>query len=295
MHAQAAVVLERPETFSPSIPTISFPKLDSFEVTADATHRAIWVTRRSDASASVTLSQLRETLAIDDALRQASDSCVKFKVLCSAQPGIFSLGGDLRLFRECIEEGRRDLLADYAALACRAIWNNVTALGARRVQSVALVAGEAQGGGFEAALSCNTLVAERGSSMGFPEPLFGLFPGMGAEILLATRVGADVARKLVSSSNRYKAEFLHEIGVVDYLVEAGTGIAHVKRILARSVSGSTESERMHAEARQARLEEIQLHAIETVAGQWLEQAMRLDSRNLRNMRYIIEMQGRRVA
>lgn len=295
MNAQVAVALERPETFSPSVPNIIAPKLDSFELTTDASNRAIWVARRSEASASVTLSQLRETLAIDDAISQASETDLRFKVLCSEQPGIFSLGGDLRLFCECIEQGKREVLEDYAALAIKAIWNNVSALVARRVAAVAIVAGEAQGGGFEAALSCNTLVAERGSSLGFPEPLFGLFPGMGAELLLATRVDAEVARKLVRSSNRYKAEFLHEIGVVDYLVDAGTGIPHVKRMLARALGGSKESERLHIEKRQARLDDIQLHELEAVVAQWLEQAVRLDTRNLRNMRYIIEMQGRRAA
>lgn len=295
MNAQVAVALERPETFSPSVPSIIVPKLDSFELTTDAANRAIWVARRSEASASVTLSQLRETLAIDEALCQASESGLRFKVLCSEQPGIFSLGGDLRLFCECIEQGKREVLENYATLAVKAVWNNVRALGACRVPALAIVAGEAQGGGFEAALSCNTLVAERGSSLGFPEPLFGLFPGMGAEILLATRVDADVARKLVHSSNRYSAEFLHEIGVVDYLVDAGTGIAHVKRMLARALSGSAESERLHIEKRQARLDKIQLHELEAMVARWLEQAMRLDPRNLRNMRYIIEMQGRRAA
>jgi len=295
MNAQVAVALEPQETFSPSVQNIIAPELDSFELTTDTSNRAIWVARRSEASASVTLSQLRETLAIDEVLSQASETDVRFKVLCSEQPGVFSLGGDLRLFCECIEQGKREVLEDYAALAIKAVWNNVSALGARRVPSLAIVAGEAQGGGFEAALSCNTLVAERGSSLGFPEPLFGLFPGMGAEILLATRVDAGVARKLVHSSNRYKAEFLYEIGVVDYLVDAGTGIAHVKRMLARALAGSKESERLHIEKRQARLDEIQLHELEAVVAQWLEQAVRLDTRNLRNMRYIIEMQARRAA
>ena len=53
------------------------------------------------------------------------------------------------------------------------------------------------GGGFEAALAGNVLVAERGTRLGFPEVLFGLFPGMGAYTLLRRRVDAVTAEKII--------------------------------------------------------------------------------------------------
>jgi DSF synthase len=50
----------------------------------------------------------------------------------------------------------------------------------RDVTTIALVQGDALGGGFETALSSNVLIAERSAKLGFPEILFNLFPGMGA-------------------------------------------------------------------------------------------------------------------
>jgi DSF synthase len=38
---------------------------------------------------------------------------------------------------------------------------------------------DALGGGFESLLSFNIIIAERGAKFGFPENIFGLFPGMG--------------------------------------------------------------------------------------------------------------------
>src|SRR3546814_13167359 len=61
---------------------------------------------------------------------------------------------------------------------------------------VALVDGDALGGGFELALACQTIVAESGVQMGFPEVLFGLFPGMGAYSLLSQRGSPKVAEPM---------------------------------------------------------------------------------------------------
>ena len=44
--------------------------------------------------------------------------------------------------------------------------------------TIALVQGDALGGGFECALSFDVLIAERSAKMGLPEVLFNLFPGM---------------------------------------------------------------------------------------------------------------------
>ena len=49
--------------------------------------------------------------------------------------------------------------------------------------------GECLGGGFEAALSSDLIIAERRSRFGFPEILFNLFPGMGAYSFLDRKVG----------------------------------------------------------------------------------------------------------
>ena len=48
-------------------------------------------------------------------------------------------------------------------------------------------------------LSFNVIIAERQAKFGFPEAMFGLFPGMGAYSLVARRVGAALAEEMMLS------------------------------------------------------------------------------------------------
>ena len=63
------------------------------------------------------------------------------------------------------------------------------------IMTVALVQGDAIGGGFEAMLTNDVVIAERDAKFGLPEILFNLFPGMGAHSFLrAPRRRAHGAR-----------------------------------------------------------------------------------------------------
>ena len=46
--------------------------------------------------------------------------------------------------------------------------------------TIALVQGDALGGGFECALAHDLIIAERSAKLGLPEVLVNLFPGIGA-------------------------------------------------------------------------------------------------------------------
>jgi DSF synthase len=295
MSAQAAVALERAATgaISSGVGTERLGK--AFEVTIDREAGALWCARTADASPSVTLPQLKEARAIDEKIASGAFGNLLFKVLASRQPGVFSLGGDLALFARCIETNDRAALAEYATLAARAVWANLSAFGRKRVRTIAVVQGETQGGGFEAALSCNTLIAERGTSFGFPEPLFGMFPGMGGELLLRSRMDADLSRRMVQSTNRYTAEFLHEIGVVDYLVEVGTGIVAAENLIEELLARPDGVAAMKTAARQAVLDGIEFSELFASVEAWTERAFRLTARNLRSMRYILEAQNRKLS
>ncbi len=60
--------------------------------------------------------------------------------------------------------------------------------------------GAALGGGFEALLSFDYIVAEQDATFGLPEILFGLFPGMGAHALLSRKLGSAQADRLIVSN-----------------------------------------------------------------------------------------------
>src|SRR5690606_6009332 len=94
------------------------------------------------------------------------------------------------------------------------------------------------GGGFELALSCQTIVAEEGVDMGLPEVLFGLFPGMGAYSFLCKRVPPQLAEKIILEGNIYSSEDMHAMGIVDVLVPRGEGVAAVEEIVRRQQRAS---------------------------------------------------------
>ena len=67
--------------------------------------------------------------------------------------------------------------------------------------TIGLAQGDALGGGFESLLSFDVLVAEKGAKFGFPEQLFGLFPGMGALTFMGRKLGFAKAEQLIRSAS----------------------------------------------------------------------------------------------
>src|SRR3546814_12298500 len=90
--------------------------------------------------------------------------------------------------------------------------------------TIGLVQGAAPGGGFEALLSFDYIVAERSATFGMPEIMFGLFPGMGAHALLSRKIGSAMADRLIVSNETYSAEAMYELGIVHQLAEPGDGL-----------------------------------------------------------------------
>src|SRR4029077_14680373 len=124
----------------------------------------------------------------------------------------------------------RGSLLDYARQCVRGVHAFHQGLGGR-AHTLALVQGGALGGGFEAALSCHTIVAEEGVGMGLPEVLFDLFPGMGAYSFLCQRISPHMAERMMLNGQVYSSEELHKLGLVDVLVPKGEGVRAVHEVI----------------------------------------------------------------
>ena len=151
---------------------------------------------------------------------------VNYHVLDSHAHGVFSLGGDLSLFLDCIKNKDKFTLMEYATSCIAAIYPIIDDFGLP-ITTISLVRGNALGGGFEIALSGDVIIAERSSQMGFPEILFNCFPGMGGFQLLANKIGLNKAKKIIENGKLHSAEELYELGVVDVLADDGCGEAAV--------------------------------------------------------------------
>lgn len=213
-----------------------------------------------------------------------------YQVLCSSMPGVFNLGGDLAHFMALIRTGDRDSLAEYA-ISCIDILYQSAVSYALPFTTIALVQGETLGGGFEAALSANTLIAEKGARFGFPETAFGLFPGMGAFSFLARRLSPTLAKRIIASGKVYTAKELYGMGVVDILVDDGRGkeavYEYIEHRRGRN-AGYLGLERIVDQYHPLPYSELR-DAVEV----WVDTAMKLSDRNLRMVQYLLGAQQRR--
>lgn len=212
-------------------------------------------------------------------------------VLASDDPNVFNLGGDLALFLKLIRSGNRGRLLDYARL-CVEVAYNFSRLYEDRVHSIAVIQGDALGGGFEAALCCHTIIAEEGAGMGFPEVLFDLFPGMGAYTFLTRRVPAAKAERMMLDARTYPVEELLEMGVVDYVVPKGEGQQFARELIRKHKRMGNALRSMNS-VRQAS-KPVSLDELLAVTTEWVDAAMRLNERALRTMERLVRAQQRRA-
>lgn len=214
---------------------------------------------------------------------------VRYGVLASRNPRVFNLGGDLALFRSAIAKSDRTALLAYGEKCVDDLypWYRNCDLD---MTTIALVQGDALGGGFEAALSASVLVAEESARMGFPEILFNLFPGMGAYSFLARKIGRRSAERMITSGSTYSARELYDMGVVDVITPEGTGEAAVYSYV-RKHSKQGNGRRGFERARNE-VDPITRDELMRVMSIWADAALRLEERDLRMMERLVRAQDR---
>ena len=233
-----------------------------------------------------TLEAMQGQIVVNGLLKQ-----VDYLVLASDVQGIFSLGGDLSVFGELIRRKQRETLKEYALLCVDNVWTfyNMQA----PITTVALVQGQAMGGGFESALAAHVLIAEKSALMGLPEVMFNLFPGMGALSFLSRKVGIQVAEKMVSSGKIYTGEELYQMGVVDVLAEDGFGEHALNNWIKKNHRSLNASQAINR-AKQ-RVNPLTHQELNDIVEIWVDAALRLDERNLKVMERLVRAQNTKVS
>ena len=216
---------------------------------------------------------------------------MRYFVFGSKLPGIYNLGGDIVFFADRIRAGDHAAMRAYAHLCIDVIYGNYIAF-QMPIVTIALVQGDALGGGFEDALSHDVLVAERSARLGLPEILFNLFPGMGAYSFLSRRIGAPATERMIMSGNLYTGAELHDMGVVDVLAEDGEGEATVRDYIERNARKFNAQYAMLRTRRQVNpVTEAELRNVVDI---WVETAMSVTEPDLRKMERLALAQKRRL-
>lgn len=158
--------------------------------------------------------------------RVARDSEVWLMMLRAAGDRAFCVGADLK-------ERAGFSLEDFSANReqIRGLFESLRAV---PQPSIAVVFGHALGGGFELALSCDFIVAARGTMLGLPEARVGLLAAGGGTQLLTHKAGPVKAKELILTGKRITAEEAADLGLVSE-VTAPAGLDDAAHRLAGEV------------------------------------------------------------
>ncbi len=214
-----------------------------------------------------------------------------YYVGASRVKGVFNLGGDLALFQMLIRTGDREALADYGRRCIDVAYPRIRNYGSPSLTTISLVQGDALGGGFEAALSSDVIIAEESASMGLPEILFNLFPGMGAYSLLSRRIGPRAAEELILSGRIVKAPELHEMGVIDVIAPDGQGEKATYDWIRKHDKRRNGMQGLRR-ARQF-VHPITREELDGIVDVWVDTALNLDEKDLKMMKRLVSAQIRR--
>ncbi|MGI9502375.1 MAG: crotonase/enoyl-CoA hydratase family protein [Geminicoccaceae bacterium] len=275
-----------------------FEEFDRIEFSYEENEKLLLCTHGDQERPCYTRPLLAELLKLFDFLRTSHSDRdqatfpLNYVVWKSSTPGIWNLGGDLALFIKLIETGDIEALRAYAHLCVEVVYQNF-AKGDLPYLSIALVQGDALGGGFEAVLSNDIVIAEEHVQFGLPEIVFNMFPGMGAYSLLARKLSTAEARSMIMSGRLYSAKELHDLGLIDMVAPSGAGEEGLRTFLDRNRRRHRALVSMSRVSR--RCSGIDFEELIDVANIWVENAMGISSSDLRRMRRLVRAQMRRYA
>jgi DSF synthase len=277
-------------------PSLEYRISDQLSARFDTSQQAMWSRWHAAPRPCFNPGLLRDIRTYYDMLQHTDGTVsdgiethlIDYVVLASDMPGVFNLGGDLDLFRALIEKRDRAGLSMYGRACVDVLYRNYIAHGLAAT-TISLVQGECLGGGFEAALSSDIIVAENSARFGFPEILFNLFPGMGAYSFLYRRVGEKLGEEILTSGRIYSAKEMHDLGVIDQVVDDGQGEAGVAALIKQRTR--TRNGLYGIAAARRRVQRIDLEELVDIVEIWVDCALRLTPRDLKLMQRLVSRQS----
>src|SRR5215475_13380977 len=169
---------------------------------------------------------------LNDVLAHLERDLPKGLVLRSAKPKGFIAGADIGEFRG---------MTDAAAVQARLVQAHavVDRLDHLATPTVAVVHGYCLGGGLEIALACDYRIGLENASLGFPEILLGLHPGLGGTVRLPRLINPLEAMTMMLTGRSVRAGRAKSLGLVDAVVPE----RHVKAAATAAVTGQAKKHR----------------------------------------------------
>jgi len=169
---------------------------------------------------SLTLDELEKFAAALPGLRNEAQALIVHSTMKAG----FSAGADLReLFRRSQEVEKAEALRGVREFLER-IHAVMNAIDAAPLTTIAAVHGVTFGGGFELALVCDIIIADRMARFCFPELRLGLIPGFGGIPRLKRDLGNAVVRDLLLTGRSFNVMKAQQIGLVSQIAAEGEAL-----------------------------------------------------------------------
>ncbi len=268
----------------------SFPISNDYVVEFDEALGVLWSVWRAESPPYFSPTLLHDMnygiSTIKDGTFKAAD-LFRYFVLRSRRKNIFNLGGDLDFFKKTILSGDRESLLSYAKQSADMMYALYSGFD-KNATTVALVQGKCVGGGFEVAVACDYIVAERHADFCFPEIQLGIFPGMGALPLLARRLSKHDYEAVCQSGRSFSAEELANMGLIDLLAETGQGEQAILEWIKKRHSVFPSHQTMSSIRKSATL--LSRSDFHSGVESWVDIVMSLDRRRLALLSLAIDKQ-----
>jgi enoyl-CoA hydratase len=139
------------------------------------------------------------------------------------KPG-FCAGADLRELYQRSQAMERGEAAKGVREFLERIHRVLNLIDAGPLTTIAAVHGVTFGGGFELALACDLIIADKMARFCFPELRLGLIPGFGGIPRLKRDLGNAVVRDLLLTGRSFNATKAQQIGLVSQVVGEGEAL-----------------------------------------------------------------------
>lgn len=256
--------------------------------------KTLWLTIKPEPKPVFTLPLLTSVGKVQKALYalwgrgdDRAESPVRYLAYRGEGP-VFTLGGDLDFYLDCLAGNDRQGLDEYARVSAEGAYWNATGVKGVAI-TLSTIHAKAIGGGIDAPRSCNVMIAEEQASFSYPEVRFNHFP-ITAVAILSRRMGPLEAQRMLLSGDEYGAEEFYQRGGLDAVVPPGQGEPWIRRYAAETLSMHAARSALYAafNQRAGQLDE----ELKRSAQIWSEHMLRLSPAEISKLQRIAQAQER---
>jgi enoyl-CoA hydratase len=169
---------------------------------------------------SLTLAELENFVSALERMQDDAHALILYSTLKSG----FCAGADLRELYHGAQGMQKQAAARGVREFLERIHKVMNTIDAAPFTTIAALNGVTFGGGFELALVCDLIIADKMARFCFPELRLGLIPGFGGIPRLKRDLGNGVVRDLLLTGRSFNATKAQQVGLVSQVVGEGESL-----------------------------------------------------------------------